>query len=114
MDRGLSGADTSEIPSIVGLAALQDLDVLIGGYTDLRVQRIVCRQVMDARRKLLGTEHPATLEAEARVAAISLELDDYSVARDQYTILLERCARVFGPRHLATLSAAHGMAVALS
>jgi hypothetical protein len=45
---------------------------------------------------------------------IGLELDDYSVARDQYAILLERCERVFGPRHLDTLSAAHGLAVALS
>ena len=84
MDRGSTSTDTSAVPPIVGLAALQDLDILIGGIADLKVQRSVCRQVMDARRKLLGTEHPATLEAEARVAAIGLEMDEYSIARDQY------------------------------
>jgi len=114
MDRGLSGADISDVPSVSGLAALQDLDILLEGFPDLRVKRSLCRQVMDARRRLLGPEHPATLETEARIAAIGLELDDYSTARDQYTILLERCERIFGPRHLDTLSAAHGLAVALS
>jgi len=81
MDRGLSGADISDVPSVSGLAALQDLDILLEGFPDLRVKRSLCRQVMDARRRLLGPEHPATLETEARIAAIGLELDDYSTAR---------------------------------
>ena len=114
MDRSPTSADAPTFPSIVGLAALQDLDMLLEGIADPNVQRQICRQVMEARRKLLGTEHPATLEAEARLASISLGVDDYSTARDQYAILLERCERVFGPRHLDTLSAAHGLAVALS
>ena len=100
--------------AIAGLAALQDLDVLLDGADDPRSQRPICRQVMEARRKLLGPDHPTTIEVEARLAAIAMELEEYQGARDAYTVLIERCERVLGPRNLDTLSAVHGLAVALS
>ena len=111
MDRASVG---SPARAIAGLAALQDLAVLLEGIEDSRSQRPICRQVLEARRKLLGPDHPTTIEVEARLAAIAIELEEFQAARDAYTVLTERCERVLGPRNLDTLSAVHGLAVALS
>src|SRR5664280_1120674 len=111
MDRVSAGGPAR---AIAGLAALQDLSVLLEGIEDPRSQRPVLRQVLEARRKLLGPDHPTTIEVEARLAAITIELEEYQAARDAYTVLMERSERVFGPRNLDTLSAVHGLAVALS
>ena len=113
MDRASTGTGSSPKP-IAGLAALQDLEVMLDGIEDLSAQRSVCRQVLEARRKLLGADHPATLEVDARLAAIALDLNELPAAREQYYTLLERCERAYGPRHLETLSALHGLAVTLS
>ena len=113
MDSGSAGTGTPA-RAIAGLAALQDLGVLLEGVEDPSLQRPICRQVLEARRKLLGPDHPTTIEVEARLAAIAMELEEYQTARDAYTVLLERSERVFGPRNLDTLSAVHGLAVSLS
>jgi hypothetical protein len=44
MDRGSPRKGTPEVPSIAGLAALQDLDILLGSIPEEEARRTVCRQ----------------------------------------------------------------------
>src|SRR5664280_1523212 len=72
MDRVSAGVPAR---AIAGLAALQDLSVLLEGIEDPRSQRPVLRQVLEARRKLLGpkTRRCASSNCSkvARAAALS-------------------------------------------
>jgi hypothetical protein len=63
--------------------------------------------LLPLRERVLGPEHPATLDARARLAHWTGEAGDAAAARDQYSALLSLDDRVLGPEHPATLADRH-------
>jgi tetratricopeptide (TPR) repeat protein len=73
----------------------------IGDYS---AALVVQRQILDACRNDLGTEHPDTLTARASYATLTGEAGDAAAARDQHAELLRDRERVLGAEHHDTLS----------
>jgi Tetratricopeptide repeat len=70
----------------------------------------VQRQILDARIKDPGAQHPATLTARARCATFTGEAGDAAAARDQYTELLPVMTDVLGAEDPDTLAARASLA----
>ena len=62
------------------------------------------KEVIEARIKVLGAEHPETLTARANLAYWTGHAGDAAGARDQYAALLPVRERVSGPEHRETLT----------
>jgi hypothetical protein len=62
------------------------------------------------RERVLGLEHPDTLNTRADLAYWTGRAGDAGAARDQFTALLPAFERVLGPEHLATLAARGSLA----
>lgn len=62
-------------------------------------------QVLLARERELGAEHPSTLAARVSIAALTGTRGDPAGARDQYAALLPVMEQVLGPQHADTLTA---------
>ncbi len=65
--------------------------------------RDLMRRILDVRERVLGPEHPETLEARAYLAFCTGRAGDFAAARDQYAALLPVAKQVLGPEHLDTL-----------
>jgi hypothetical protein len=68
------------------------------------------RRIVDARERVLGPEHPATLSARRQLAVWTGEAGDRAAARDLLAGLLPACERVLGPEHPDTLAASGSLA----
>jgi hypothetical protein len=66
--------------------------------------RDLMRDVVDARDRAEGAEHPSTLIARSNLAHWSGEAGNADGARDQFAALLPIRERVLGPQHPRTLS----------
>jgi hypothetical protein len=60
--------------------------------------------------RVLGPEHPATLDVRADLARWTGEAGDPAAARDQYAALLPVDEWVLGPEHPETLAHRHELA----
>jgi transcriptional regulator with XRE-family HTH domain len=65
---------------------------------------------LPVRERVLGPEHPATLDARASLASWTGRAGDAAAARDQFAALLPVRERVLGPEHPATLDARASLA----
>jgi hypothetical protein len=65
--------------------------------------RTLHRQILEARERELGPEHPDTLSARGKLADGTGAAGDAAAARDQLAALLPVCERVLGPEHFETL-----------
>ena len=68
------------------------------------------KEVTEARRRVLGAEHPETLTARANLAYWTGHAGDAAGARDQYAALLPVRERVSGPEDRETLTARANLA----
>jgi len=66
--------------------------------------RVLQQQIVDARERVLGAEHPSTLAARGMLAYWTGEAGDPAGARDQYAALLPDIERVSGAEHPSTLT----------
>ena len=72
-----------------------------GNYTAARELQ---QQIVDARKQVLGGEHPDTLTARANLASWTGQAGDAAGARDQYAALLPVIEGVRGAEHPDTLN----------
>ena len=84
-----------------GMAKVASYLGQIGNYAEARALQ---QQVLEARKRVLGGEHPDTLTARANLARWTGEAGDAAGARDQYAALLPIRQRVSGPGHPRTLT----------
>src|ERR1035441_1097109 len=84
-----------------GMAKVASYLGQIGNYAEARALE---QQVLEARKRVLGGEHPDTLTARANLARWTGEAGDAAGARDQYAALLPIRQRVSGPGHPRTLT----------
>ena len=68
------------------------------------------RDQFAARERVLGPEHPQTLETRHDLARWTGEAGDAAGARDQFAVLLPVVGRVLGPEHPQTLETRHDLA----
>lgn len=68
------------------------------------------RQVADARDRLRGADHPATLDAKSSLGYWTRFAGDSAAARDLFAALLPVYERVFGSDHPETLNIRHNIA----
>ena len=81
------------------------------GYSGSYVAaRELSQTMLDARVRVLGTEHPDTLIARAYLARWTGKAGDAAGARDQYAALVPIRERVLGPEHPDTLTTRHNLA----
>ncbi len=84
-----------------GMAQIADYLAFSGSYA---AARDLQRQVLDARERLLGPEHPDTLTTRHNLARWTGQAGDPAAARDMYAELLPVVERVSGPEHPGTLT----------
>ena len=82
----------------------------LGSSGNYDTARNLLRRVLDARERVLGPEHPDTLDARHQLARWTGEAGDPAGARDQYAALLPVRERVLGPEHPRTLATRHQLA----
>ena len=84
-----------------GMAKVASYLGQIGNYAEARDLQ---RQVLEARKRVLGEEHPDTLTARANLAYWTGWTGDAAGVRDQYAALLPIVERVKGAEHPDTLT----------
>jgi hypothetical protein len=82
----------------------------LGDSGSYAAARDLSRQILDARQRELGAEHPSTLAARASLAGWTGQAGDAARARDQYAALLPIRERVSGAEHPDTLTARSNLA----
>jgi hypothetical protein len=60
------------------------------------------RQVLDIRQRVLGPEHPSTLETRHEIAGMMVEQGRAADAEAEYRQVLDIRQRVLGPEHPST------------
>ena len=88
----------------VSSAAMMDIADYIGDCGRYAAARDLSEQVLDARQQELGTEHPRSLHARARLAYWTGYAGDVAAARDQFAALLPLRERISGPEHPDTMT----------
>jgi Tetratricopeptide repeat len=76
----------------------------LGSSGNYRAARDLQRRVVVARERILGPEHPRTLDASDDLATWTGEAGDVAAARDQFVALVPIHERVLGPEHPQTLA----------
>jgi tetratricopeptide (TPR) repeat protein len=96
-------------------AAEADLLSWVGRYDsergDFRPAELADRQVLEARRRLLGPEHPATLTSMNNLAETLYGLGDATSAADLLQQALDTYQRLLGAEHPATRTVAENLAI---
>ena len=85
-----------------GMARIANSLGFSGSYAPARDLQ---QKVVEARERILGPEHPQTLNARADIGHWTGMAGDAAAARDQYAALLPVRERVLGPEHPETLTA---------
>jgi tetratricopeptide (TPR) repeat protein len=98
----------SDLEPTEGLAACLEA---LGDFSGARKLQ---DQVLDARRRLLGVDHPDTLSAMSSLAATLSDQGDLPGARKLEEQVLDTRRRILGLDHLDTLSAMNNLANTLS
>ncbi|SDY84689.1 Tetratricopeptide repeat-containing protein [Geodermatophilus africanus] len=70
---------------------------------DVHGSRVVCEELLDRWRSVLGPDHPDTLTAASTLMAALDQLGEKDAARTLGEDTLKRCRRVLGPDHPTTL-----------
>jgi len=70
-------------------------------------------RTLDRRRRVLGEDHPETLDSAYNLTVYLRRLGDVRAARDLDQDTLDRRRRVLGEDHPETLSSAHNLAADL-
>ena len=82
----------------------------LGSSGSYAAARDLQRRVLDARERILGSEHDRTLITRHRLARWTGEAGDPAAARDLFAELLPVLERVSGPEHPDTLTARANLA----
>ncbi|HEV3290003.1 MAG TPA: tetratricopeptide repeat protein [Streptosporangiaceae bacterium] len=82
----------------------------LGSNGSYAAARDLQRRVLGARERILGPEHPDTLDARGDLAYWTGAAGDPAAARDQFAALLPVRERVLGPEHRDTLIARTSLA----
>ena len=90
-----------------GMARIADYLGSSGSYAPARDLQ---RRVHDARKRVLGPEHPGTLAARHQLARWTGHAGNPAGAQDLFTALLPLLERVLGPEHPDTLITRHQLA----
>jgi hypothetical protein len=85
-------------------AAMGRVASFLGYSGNYVAARVLQQQVLDARERVLGAEHPSTLIARGGLAYWTGLAGDPAAARDQYAALLPVRERVLGAEHPSTLT----------
>jgi tetratricopeptide (TPR) repeat protein len=93
--------------SINAMEAVANSRVRVGRYSEALPLR---RQVVDGRRKHLGTDHRLTLAAEARLAVTLIELQRPDKAKPLLVHVLRGLTATHGPDDLTTLAVTERLA----
>jgi hypothetical protein len=106
-----------ELTRYLDTAAEVDLLVWVGRYDsergDYGSAEQADRKVLEARRRLLGPEHPDTLQSMNNLAVTLRDLGDAAGAADLHRQVLEARRRLLGPEHPDTLNSMNNLAVTL-
>ena len=89
---------------------MQTITSYLGYSGNYAAARDLCQKVFDARVRVLGAEHPATLIAHASLAYWIGLAGDAAAARSEYAALVPVEERVLGAEHLETLIARGNLA----
>ena len=89
---------------------LEQVALYLGHSGSYMASRDLYLEVVEARKKVLGPEHPDTLRARTSLAYWTGRAGDAAGARDQFAALLPIVERVLGPEHPDTLRARDGVA----
>jgi len=81
-----------------------------GNHKDARE---LAERALEARRRVLGEEHPDTLTSTSNFAMVLLAQGDHAGARELQERVLETVRRVLGEEHPDTLTSMNNLAVAL-
>ena len=82
----------------------------LGSSGSYAAARDLQRRVLDARERILGSEHDRTLITRHRLARWTGEAGDPAAARDLFAELLPLLERVCGPEHDRTMMTQHELA----
>ena len=87
-----------------GTEGMQRIASYVGFSGNFAAARDLQRRVVDARERVLGPEHPDTLDARANLASWTGEAGDAAGARARLAALVPTVERVVGPEHPDTLA----------
>jgi RecA/RadA recombinase len=82
----------------------------LGNSGSYSAARDLQQQIVDARERLRGGDHPTTLDACSDLAYWTWHAGDIAAARDLFAGLLPVYERVLGPEHPETLNVRHNLA----
>ena len=99
--------------SPAGRQLVLDTAHYLRAHGDLSASRVVCEQVHDRWRLILGPDHPATLTAASKLSLTLFALGEMEPARALGEDTLARCRRVLGADHPTTLWTAAALTLAL-
>ena len=80
----------------------------LGKYTEAQKLQM---QVLDARNRILGVEHPETLRAMGNIAATYVKLGKYTEAEKLQMQVLDARNRILGEEHPHTILAMTNLAI---
>ena len=100
--------DTPAEATLLGWVARYDLE-----RGDFRQAEVGDRQALDARRRLLGPEHPDTLGSMNNLAMTLSALGNLTGARALHQQVLDAARRLLGPEHPDTLTSMSNLAATL-
>jgi Tetratricopeptide repeat len=86
-----------------GSDGIQQIAAYLGSSGSYAAARNLCEEVLDARIRVLGPEHPDTLTTQDELAAWTGYAGNPAGARDQFAALLPLREQVLGPEHPDTL-----------
>ncbi|KAF8454700.1 P-loop containing nucleoside triphosphate hydrolase protein [Kalaharituber pfeilii] len=91
--------------------ALDTFCEVYGNHGHYRKAEEICTTVLAAREKLLGTNHPQTLDTICNMAGLYKNQGKYDQALGLYQRVLEEMENFLGADHLNTLDTVHNMAI---
>jgi tetratricopeptide (TPR) repeat protein len=107
----LGGADNTTV--VAGSELRARIAITLHAQGDLAGARAIQDEVLVVRRRILGPEHPATLDAAGNLAITLRAQGDLAGARALAAEVLTASRRILGPEHADTLSAANNLAMTL-
>ncbi len=95
----------------ISLGARAKIALWTGEAGDARGALRLSRELLPDRTRVLGPDHPDTLETRGNIAALTGEVGDAREALRLYRELLPDRTRVLGPDHPDTLATRHNIAI---
>jgi tetratricopeptide (TPR) repeat protein len=113
-ETAISDLSQDEASALSLLASKANLAVTLSQMGEHMPARDLEEEVLEARTRLLGPEHPDTIRAKVSLAATLCELGEYMPSLALEEEVVEAMTQLLGPDHLDTITAKNNLARTLA